>query len=357
MVLEAGGLILDITYTGGFLYVFPSSHIIIPRNSPSLPSYDMSFADHPNPLDNMDETCGGGYITLQSYPAGQIPHPNPLGSHPTQMGAGAAAGIFEHMNRFGLVPASHTCNGRDKPCGLHCQYRLTSRPRASSVYTFTQEDLVIAPRLSDSPPQLEPTKRTSLIHVDDIMKAAESSAAQNILSPQKLKRHSLRWSRMLEPHPTLTWLEDQETRKRFDREFEERKAQDDEKKLKKGIRARPTAIFGTLENNPYMMNCRPEIPSRSSSLGRTSSEPKVQDTRRDSVVTAVHELSDPVVYPQTPLSSVKSEDQSSLDAPVQPPNSASSNEPRSPMFSELSSDTIVQLQKKLTGIRESLGGA
>lgn len=222
------------------------------------------------------------------------------------------------------------------------------------------EDIITA-LVSDSPPQLQPTKRNSLIRMEDIFESAEPVAAQTMLSTQRLKRNSRNLSRMIERDDTLTWLEDQETVRQFRREQDDGKTFKDEQEVETGKRPRPTPIFGTVENNHYVAT-RPPIPRRSSSLKQyhqASSREHSQEIRRDSAVAAanVRLPSSPILRPRGPLRAVEPYSTASVTIPNQPPISPYSDNAASLMYSELSSDNIRNLQKKLSDIREGLGGA
>lgn len=281
------------------------------------------------------------------------PHPHPLRSHPVMSGSGVARSILEHMNRFGLAPNSHSCNGRDKPCLPGCEYRRTTRKRPASMNARTWEDLVTT-RVSNSPPQLAPSRPLSTIRVEDILELGDGIQTSTALSPMRLKRNSRNLSLLLEQDDTLKWLEDQETVK----QFREENICNDGKKFDDGRRPRPTPIFGMVQDNHYVANCRPPIPRRSSSLkssSKSSSETNNHKARRDSIVTVVQQETDPIFRPRTLLESVEPCSPISVEPPNQPPNSPHSNEPCSPMYPELSTENIEKLQQKLTGIRGDLG--
>lgn len=86
-------------------------------------------------------------------------------------------------------------------------------------------------------------------------------------------------------------------------------------------------------------------------------EAKDPVSRRDSVITTVHQLSSPVVHPQDPVDSPEPKNLSAPDATIQDSSPPCTNGQGSPLYSELSADSILQLQKKLTDIREGLDGA
>lgn len=353
MVREAGGVILDMTYPGGFLYVPPKHHQAMFMTY--ISSYDMSFATEDDPLDNLDETAGGGYITIEPYKAGITPHPHPLRSHPGGISAGVANSVLEHMHRFGLAANSHMCNGRDKPCIPGCEFRRTTRQRPVSMNARTWEDNVTT-RVSDVAPQLAPTRPLSTLRVEDIFELGDDLAvptASTPLSPKRLKRNSRNLSILIEKDDTLTWLEDQETVRQFKDEIV-----NDGKRFDDGRRPRPSPIFGMVENNHYVSNCRPPIPRRSSSVRRSrkaASEVKCLTSRRDSIVTAVPLPTSPVLRPRTPLGSVEPYSPISLEAPLPPPNSPRISELASAMTTELSIENIEKLQQRLDGVRRGSG--
>lgn len=253
------------------------------------------------------------------------------------------------MHRFGLAPNAHVCNGRDRPCVPACEFRRTNRQRPVSMNARTWEDTATTP-VNNSPPQLAPTRRLSTIRVEDIFELGDVPTA---ISPQTLKRNSRNLSVLLEKDVTLTWLEDQETVKQLRDELI-----NDGKRFDEGKRPRPSPIYGMVQNNHYVSNCRPPVPRRSSSVRRsqrTASPVGSVSIRRDSIVTAVEGPSSPAFLPRTPMGSVEPCSLTSLDAPEPPPNSPGSDEPFSPMYTELSSGNIQQLQQKLTRFREDFG--
>lgn len=237
------------------------------------------------------------------YDASLTPHVSPLQAHPTPGGLKLEPSVRDHMSRFGLLPDSQTCNGRDKPCLPTCEYRCNTVQLPVTSNAHTSEAAATSP-FGDAPPQLEPTKRNSFIRMSDIFKSSDNLATQATPSPatpspKTPKRHSKKLSSINDPG-ALDWLQTPDTAREFQKEIDINEAQ----QVNSGRRPRPMAMSGNVINGRYVAdNCRPPIRRRSSSLKpshRASTHSKSSSFRRDSIVTGGHQPSSEAVRAQAP---------------------------------------------------------